>query len=384
MINNDRAAADEIHEDVFTVFQLSVMKRCGLILLLLSGYVMVCHLQSDQLVRQLHLVDLQKSWNDAQQYCRDEYIDLAIVNSSALIQEAQKRAGSTEAWIGLFKSGWKWSQTGPVQSSWLNFWFPGQPGTDECVIITGYGSWFTRPVWKWSYTGTGKSTFTNWGPGEPGVEKCVTVSALGIWSTRDCSEEKHFICYSDDAGRYILVQDSRSFYGAQSYCRDRYTDLSSINSVVNNTEIMTLLASDIYDSYSMNGSRWLIPSLSLAWIGLSNSWEWSDGSDIQFLPLTLQSADGDCMMVDQSSSSLLFQPCNNTYPFLCYQAESGSADLNNPAVQESILQQVREKLVEQGIREDVKPRWRTQPDGRIFHREEETAGYCEEEDCGSV
>lgn len=37
MINNDRAAADEIHEDVFTVFQLSVMKRCGLILLLLSG-----------------------------------------------------------------------------------------------------------------------------------------------------------------------------------------------------------------------------------------------------------------------------------------------------------------------------------------------------------
>lgn len=37
MINNERAAADEIHEDVFTVFQLSVMKRCGLILLLLSG-----------------------------------------------------------------------------------------------------------------------------------------------------------------------------------------------------------------------------------------------------------------------------------------------------------------------------------------------------------
>ncbi|CAI5661540.1 unnamed protein product [Oreochromis niloticus] len=224
-----------------------------------------------------------------------------------------------------------------------------------------------------------------------------------------------------DAGRYILVQDSRSFYGAQSYCRDRYTDLSTINSVVNNTEIMTLLASDIYDGYSMNGSRSLIPSLSLAWIGLSNSWEWSDGSDIQFLPLTLQSADGDCMMVDQSSSSWLFQPCNNAHPFLCYQgesvltvaaepdppgligllflcrcpissveaqcegsAESGSADLNDPAVQESILQQVREKLVEQGIREEVKLRWRTQPDGRIFHREEETAGYCEEEDCGSV
>uniref|UniRef100_A0A3P9CLM8 C-type lectin domain-containing protein n=1 Tax=Maylandia zebra TaxID=106582 RepID=A0A3P9CLM8_9CICH len=159
------------------------MKRCGLILLLLSGLLNktfdvrkskkaqsellhrdyfkgvckrassshrntrtiskdLCH--SDQLVRQLHLVDLQKSWNDAQQYCRDEYIDLAIVNSSALIQEAQKRAGSTEAWIGLSK-GWTWSQTGPVQSSWFNMWSPGQPGTDECVIITGSGSWSTAP-----------------------------------------------------------------------------------------------------------------------------------------------------------------------------------------------------------------------------------------------
>ncbi|XP_042079907.1 proteoglycan 3-like [Haplochromis burtoni] len=144
MINNERAAADEIHEDVFTVFQLSVMKRCGLILLLLSGYVMVCHFQSDQLVRQLHLVDLQKSWNDAQQYCRDEYIDLAIVNSSALIQEAQKWAGSTEVWIGLSKSDWKWSRLGPFQSSWFPSWSPGQPGTGECVTISSDGSWSTR------------------------------------------------------------------------------------------------------------------------------------------------------------------------------------------------------------------------------------------------
>uniref|UniRef100_A0A3P9BNJ5 C-type lectin domain-containing protein n=1 Tax=Maylandia zebra TaxID=106582 RepID=A0A3P9BNJ5_9CICH len=106
----------------------------------LSGYVMVCYFQSDQLVRQLHLVDLQKSWNDAQQYCRDEYIDLAIVNSSALIQEAQKWAGSTEVWIGLSKSSWKWSRLSPFQSSWFPPWSPGQPGTGECVTISSNGS----------------------------------------------------------------------------------------------------------------------------------------------------------------------------------------------------------------------------------------------------
>lgn len=125
-----------------------------------------------------------------------------------------------------------------------------------------------------------------------------------------------------DAGRYILVQDSRSFHGARSYCRERYTDLSTVSSVVNNTEIVTLLASGMHDSYSVNGNRWLIPSLSRAWIGLSNSWEWSDGSDVQLLPLTVQSGDGDCVMVDRSSSSWLFQPCSNTHPFLCYQGES--------------------------------------------------------------
>uniref|UniRef100_A0A3Q4HI40 C-type lectin domain-containing protein n=1 Tax=Neolamprologus brichardi TaxID=32507 RepID=A0A3Q4HI40_NEOBR len=85
-----------------------------------------------------------------------------------------------------------------------------------------------------------------------------------------------------DAGRYILVQDSRSFHGARSYCRERYTDLSTVNSM--------------HDSYSVNGNKWPIPSLSRAWIGLSNSWEWSDGSDVQLLPLTLQSGDGDCVM----------------------------------------------------------------------------------------
>ncbi|CAI5661539.1 unnamed protein product [Oreochromis niloticus] len=338
------AAADEIHEDVFTVFQLSVMKRCGLILLLLSGYVMVCHLQSDQLVRQLHLVDLQKSWNDAQQYCRDEYIDLAIVNSSALIQEAQKRAGSTEAWIGLFKSGWKWSQTGPVQSSWFNMWSPGQPGTDECVTIFSDGSWFTRP----------------------------------------CSATYFFFCYDAVNNSHIQVKNSVTWSDAQSYCRKTYTDLSTITDMQDNTQAASVL--------SLNYQ---------AWIGLYRNWMWSNSSTASNLPWGPGQPDDslNCVTIVGSTGSFNSHNCGDQRPFLCsrdvkpsalrsvkVQLRAGSADLNDPTVQESILQQVREKLVEQGIREEVKLRWRTQPDGKIFHREEETLppGYCEEEDCGSV
>ncbi|XP_026041790.1 C-type mannose receptor 2-like [Astatotilapia calliptera] len=344
MINNERAAADEIHEDVFTVFQLSVMKRCGLILLLLSGYVMVCHLQSDQLVRQLHLVDLQKSWNDAQQYCRDEYIDLAIVNSSALIQEAQKRAGSTEAWIGLSKSGWKWSQTGPVQSSWFNMWSPGQPGTNECV----------------------------------------TISRSGSWSTRRCSATYYFVCYDAATNKHILVKNPMTWSDAQSYCRHRYTDLSTITNTQDNSQVASMLPS--YYLY--------------AWIGLYRKyWTWSNSSTASNLPWGPGQPDDsvNCATIVGSTGSFNSHNCSDQRPFLCsrdvkpsasrsvkVQLRAGSADLNDPTVQESILQQVREKLVEQGVTEEVKLRWRTQPDGKVFHREEETAAYSEKEDCGGL
>ncbi|XP_076742380.1 putative C-type lectin domain family 20 member A isoform X2 [Maylandia zebra] len=307
-----------------------------------SGYVMVCHLQSDQLVRQLHLVDLQKSWNDAQQYCRDEYIDLAIVNSSALIQEAQKRAGSTEAWIGLSKD-WTWSQTGPVQSSWFNMWSPGQPGTDECVIITGSGSWFTRP----------------------------------------CSATYYFVCYDAATNKHILVKNSMTWSDAQSYCRQTYTDLSTITNTQDNSQVASMM-----------------PSYYEVWIGLYRKyWTWSNSSTASNLPWGPGQPDDsvNCATIVGSTGSFNSHNCDDQRPFLCsrdvkpsalrsvkVQLRAGSADLNDPTVQESILQQVREKLVEQGVTEEVKLRWRTQPDGKVFHREEETAAYSEKEDCGGL
>ncbi|XP_039887153.1 C-type mannose receptor 2-like isoform X2 [Simochromis diagramma] len=243
------------------------MKRCGLILLLLSGYVMVCHLQSDQLVRQLHLVDLQKSWNDAQQYCRDEYIDLAIVNSSALIQEAQKRAGSTEAWIGLSRS-WEWSQTGPVQSSWFNMWSPGQPGTDECVTIFSDGSWFTRP----------------------------------------CSATYYFVCYDAATNKHILVKNSMTWSDAQSYCRQTYTDLSTITNTQDNSQVASMLTLNYQ-----------------AWIGLYRKyWTWSNSSTASNLPWGPGQPDNsvNCATIVGSTGSFNSHNCSDQRPFLCSRGES--------------------------------------------------------------
>lgn len=138
----------------------------GCLLCRLSGY--VCQFQSGQCDRQFHFVTQSKTWTEAQLYCREKYTDLATFTSKDETMAAQQLVGSQKFWIGLFK------------------------------------------VWKWSYTGTGKSTFTKWGPGEPGVGKCVTVSILGFWSTRDCSEEKHFICYSGEWHQHLKAPRRRS------------------------------------------------------------------------------------------------------------------------------------------------------------------------------
>ena len=47
--------------------------------------------------------------------------------------------------------------------------------------------------------------------------------------------------------------------------------------------------------------------------------------------------------------------------------------------------QLKQRLAAAGIREEVKLRWRKQPDGQIFHREEDTAPPgVPEEDCDSL
>uniref|UniRef100_A0A8C9SPZ3 C-type lectin domain-containing protein n=1 Tax=Scleropages formosus TaxID=113540 RepID=A0A8C9SPZ3_SCLFO len=66
-----------------------------------------------------------KTWSEAQRYCRENYTDLVSVRNQTendLIHN-MFRSG-TFVWIGLYKDNWQWSDQ---RNSSFRYWAPGKP-----------------------------------------------------------------------------------------------------------------------------------------------------------------------------------------------------------------------------------------------------------------
>ncbi|XP_038128507.1 macrophage mannose receptor 1-like [Cyprinodon tularosa] len=321
------------------------MEKCGFFLLMIAGLLVVCDLQPQQTVRQFRYVGLLRNWSEAQTYCRESFFDLATIQNSDNNTEARQAAGTSKVWIGLFNGTWRWSkdenQLSPTSSSYNNL---------------GYSQHLNG--------------------------QCVNLASTGAWSTSDCEDLHNFICYDASTNLDIVVMQKKSWSDAQSHCRSTYTDLTTIRDSAHNHALAWSL---------------LTRFTSYGWIGLHRSdWVWSDNSSISYLPLGAQTSteEANCVMMDSSLGSWIRRPCSERYGFLCstdvvpsmmrmvkIRVDPGSADLNDPEVQESILQQLKKRVEDQG--EEVELRWKVQPDGKIFHREEKRAppGVCETETC---
>uniref|UniRef100_A0A3B4UP29 C-type lectin domain-containing protein n=1 Tax=Seriola dumerili TaxID=41447 RepID=A0A3B4UP29_SERDU len=79
-----------------------------------------------------------------------------------------------------------------------------------------------------------------------------------------------FFLHVDSADdQYVLVTEEKTWFEAQSYCRQHYTDLVSVRSPAENEEVRSRLQGN--------------PAAQEAWIGLHrDSWKWSDGSGSSF------------------------------------------------------------------------------------------------------
>ncbi|XP_046699396.1 putative C-type lectin domain family 20 member A isoform X2 [Silurus meridionalis] len=214
--------------------------------------------------------------------------------------------------------------------------------------------------------------FRQWNPGEPnngaGKESCVAMGIYNNWWDAPCTQLRPIICYNDNltgSARFIAIpRPYMTWPEAQAYCRTHYTDLASIfNSSDNN----------IVGKINPGG----------AWIGLYREpWRWSDRTSALNLSWAAGQPDNyggieNCAVVNNRLFS--DAPCSNQYYFFCHtnfptrsqtvrlQVKSDGS-VFDPALQAFILEQMKQKLEENGMLENTTMIWKVQPDGNIFNK----------------
>ncbi|XP_035999285.1 macrophage mannose receptor 1-like [Fundulus heteroclitus] len=284
--------------------------------------------------RKYHFVYEPKTWNDAQSFCREHYLDLATIDNMDDMN-ILKKMGDLEKmqnfWIGLYDN-WKWSASDGEYRNW-DF---GQPATYNTE------------------------------------ENCVAMGRNGRWYDAPCEWYNRPAC-SDGTGlnvTFVRIDLTLNWTEAQKYCRKHHTDLVTIRDDSENQKVNAL-----------------VPVGADVWIGLyRTTWEWADKSNSSFRnwksgePNNVR--EKNCAAVGESGT-WEDDNCAVEKPFICNQVAvsqkvlkvklvtTSPLDLEDPAVLENLLKQLELKLQQQGGKPDVKLSWRKQTDGKIFHKEED-------------
>ncbi|KAK5600556.1 hypothetical protein CRENBAI_014787 [Crenichthys baileyi] len=300
-------------------------------------------------VRQYHFIYDPKNWTEAQRYCRERYTDLVTVDSLNMVTMLNRmadvsRMGSTaDAWIGLYFDviNWKWSL--PDEDFYLN---------DQNVRNWGYAEpnspWFTA--------------------------ECAVMYDNGLWNDARCDWHYGFICanISGQTVKFVFINTIMNWTNAQRYCRQHYTDLASVRTLKENEEIRTMK-----------------PGVN-AWIGLyRDTWKWSNGNLYLFHYWGWGQPNGGTEKCTSADFSLSGQwkdwSCSLKKAFICFHdavpftkqavklklVGNSALDLNDPDVLEKLLEELKQKVEDQGVRADIKLSWSKCPDGKTFCKEKQ-------------
>ncbi|XP_051501859.1 macrophage mannose receptor 1-like isoform X2 [Myxocyprinus asiaticus] len=259
------------------------------------------------------LIQQKKTWSDAQAFCRANHLDLATFNNDNDRNNFRDYLAASkfnsDVWVGLY------SQYSDINS------------------------------WRWSFQDE-NVTFTNWSPGEPnnfgGNEKCVHFWSSNTWNDRPCSTYMYCFCYDGVTDNFILVKDQvRTWYEAQNYCRQNYTDLATVRNISDQNKLKQLM-----EQQSMYTN---------IWIGLFRDfWKWSDGTNITSFKWILGEPDNILHNVAcayaNSEGNTGDTACSDRHPFVCNNVIKkikvrmelkSDQNLTNPKIQDTILQQSR-------------------------------------------
>ncbi|XP_051733304.1 macrophage mannose receptor 1-like isoform X1 [Ctenopharyngodon idella] len=258
---------------------------------------------------QYHFVNESKTWAEAQRYCRQNYTDLATIDNmeemNSLINTVNGSYNGS-AWIGLYDdvNSWRWSL---------------EDNDFYQVEERDFRNWYQEP------------------DNNAGNELCVSMDYNGNWYDSSCDNFNTFVCYDgreNASQKYIWVSTGRTWTEAQSYCREKYTDLASVRNETERQQILSIARyyySYYHHGYYYNGYT--------VWIGLHRNRLWSDQSSSSFtywLPYT----QGDVAQPDNGANvpgqqgaqhciavSLKYfgqwtdERCLASLPFFCYSAD---------------------------------------------------------------
>uniref|UniRef100_A0A087X2L2 C-type lectin domain-containing protein n=1 Tax=Poecilia formosa TaxID=48698 RepID=A0A087X2L2_POEFO len=229
---------------------------------------------------QFHYINENKTWTEAQQYCREKHTDLVTVtNMKDMKRLINISAGEMkETWIGLYDQTygnrtWYWSLPGVEFNESESNWDPGEP-TDR---------------------------------GNPISENCGFLNTNLEWGDTGCKPLRYFLCYdaTDETNKYHLIKEKKSWQEAQSYCREKHTDLISGTKQIEDEEVKNLKIT--------------------AYFGLfRDTWRWSDGSNSSFRHWNDELSNvkynsGQCAMtVFDDEGRWKNESCDERKPFICY------------------------------------------------------------------
>ncbi|XP_032438331.1 C-type mannose receptor 2-like [Xiphophorus hellerii] len=256
------------------------------LLLMLSGQ--FCFI--DCQLYEFHYINENKTWTEAQQYCRENHTDLATVTNmkdmKGLINISL--GDIKEAWIGLYDQRnvyrtWYWSLPGVEFNKSETNWAADEPNNlgsegQNCGIIWKDGSYFLK------------------------------------WGDLSCNDQHNFICYNENnsSQKYHLIHEAKNWTEAQSYCREKHTDLISGMKQLQDGEVN-------------KGLNLMTANSKYIFIGLfSDTWRWSDGNSSSFRHWNLQFNNqkinsGQCAMtVFDDGGRWKNENCDKKKPFICY------------------------------------------------------------------